>query len=387
MEVGNASKMLSSAQPPVNRAMDLLLLKTLEDMKQKKPETPSLSPPPPVPQLPPPNLRLAPEEREPEPEPSPPQRPRKKVIYKGVEAEYDPILDEALQEALKEERTRGLTEGESKRMDVEAQRMAEERYFRESSYQELSDYIKHDYGETVKNQGAKPTKQQLVGFLKENDDEEYLKEIERLKSEILPNLTRSYSTQSGNKTGRGTERSSFPRGRNDPVGRLSDDPPTDGTLSTIEINHMMRHRRSFKGAVPRDGILSLIDHISPKRTSSFIVNTDPSSRPGQHWVAVMILPKTERILYFDSFGERMPSDMKRDVRVLAEKVMPKSLPILKENLIKFQRANSNNCGFFAMDFIEDILDGETFPDATGFSQVIKGERDIKKYKIKKFNAL
>lgn len=150
-------------------------------------------------------------------------------------------------------------------------------------------------------------------------------------------------------------------------------------LSTDDINKLMSHRRSFLGVVPRDYISKLKDFIIPGRKTAFIVNLDPHNKPGLHWVAVVLLPKQARVLYFDSFGKPCPEDMRKQIKKLIKVSMPGEIPIFKENLIKVQRANSVNCGPFAMKFIENTLDGVPFIKATPYDDSLSGEKKIRKY--------
>ena len=63
-------------------------------------------------------------------------------------------------------------------------------------------------------------------------------------------------------------------------------------------------KRTFCGVIPIDKLP--IRKI--KRPCSFIINTDPSSLPGQHWVTIFV-PRIGKIEYFDSYG-RPPDDSK-----------------------------------------------------------------------------
>ena len=77
---------------------------------------------------------------------------------------------------------------------------------------------------------------------------------------------------------------------------------------------------------------------------------------------------------------------------LAEVWAPDKLLQFKINRIKFQKSTSDNCGYFAMKFIKDRLDGKNFKEATGFeilNKAIKGEKDIEKFKskIKEFGSI
>ena len=160
-------------------------------------------------------------------------------------------------------------------------------------------------------------------------------------------------------------------------------------LSTQQINELMSHRKSFLGTVPRDRISSLKKYIKPGKTAAFIVNLDPHDKPDLHWVSVVILPKKARVLYFDSFGKPCPEDMRKQIKKLIKVAMPGEIPIFKENLIKVQRANSVNCGAFAMKFIEDTLDGVPFIKATPYDESLAGEKKIRKYiaQLPKFSKI
>ena len=71
---------------------------------------------------------------------------------------------------------------------------------------------------------------------------------------------------------------------------------TDSLQLTAALRHHPDTRNYFMGCCPSDGI----------KTSSlfpycWIVNTDESHQPGQHWVVVNVVAK-ERVEYFDSLA-------------------------------------------------------------------------------------
>ena len=67
-------------------------------------------------------------------------------------------------------------------------------------------------------------------------------------------------------------------------------------MNTLEINTMLKNKKYFQGAFCLDKLPYKI-----KRPLSLIINTDPCSQPGQHWVAIL-LHKNGTGDYFDSFG-------------------------------------------------------------------------------------
>ena len=72
-------------------------------------------------------------------------------------------------------------------------------------------------------------------------------------------------------------------------------------MNTDEINALLRRdgtcRSMFQGVFSIDTL--------PENPRLLICNTDPSNRPGQHWIAIFVDSKG-RGEYFDSFG-RKPS--------------------------------------------------------------------------------
>ena len=71
-------------------------------------------------------------------------------------------------------------------------------------------------------------------------------------------------------------------------------------MNTLEIDAILRDDRrtskAFKGVFASDEL--------PSRTSTdslFVCNTDPSDRPGTHWIVVYV-DEMHKSDYFDSFG-------------------------------------------------------------------------------------
>jgi len=75
------------------------------------------------------------------------------------------------------------------------------------------------------------------------------------------------------------------------------------SMNTEEIDRILRRQcaRHF------DGVLS-VDNL-PDRPRLLVCNTDPSYRPGRHWVAICV--KDGRGEYFDSFGRRPSAEFER----------------------------------------------------------------------------
>jgi hypothetical protein len=68
-------------------------------------------------------------------------------------------------------------------------------------------------------------------------------------------------------------------------------------MDTLQILCVMQGVKSFVGVFASD----LIPH-SVTRSGSLIINTDPHTEKGTHWLAIHIQPKSSCSFYFDSYG-------------------------------------------------------------------------------------
>jgi Adenovirus endoprotease len=69
-------------------------------------------------------------------------------------------------------------------------------------------------------------------------------------------------------------------------------------MNTIQINELLSEYDCFIGTYPRD--LLPIKKIKI-RPCALIINTDDSSKPGEHWVSIY-MDVSGTAEYFDSFG-------------------------------------------------------------------------------------
>ena len=67
-------------------------------------------------------------------------------------------------------------------------------------------------------------------------------------------------------------------------------------MDTIQLNRIL-YNMPLKGEVCAK---DLLPDIKPIHTKAYIVNTDLSDDPGEHWVAVYFRDK--KVIYFDSYG-------------------------------------------------------------------------------------
>jgi hypothetical protein len=69
-------------------------------------------------------------------------------------------------------------------------------------------------------------------------------------------------------------------------------------MDTVQIQCTLRSVKSFIGVFPSD----LLPSHSIGRCGTIIINTDPHTESGSHWLAVRIEPRSSYAYYFDSYG-------------------------------------------------------------------------------------
>lgn len=100
-------------------------------------------------------------------------------------------------------------------------------------------------------------------------------------------------------------------------------------------------KRIFVGVFAKDQLLC---RNIPSRPSAYVINTDPSNKPGEHWVAVYFDGKGNAE-YFDSFGFP-PSFVPSINRFIVQNSFK-----LKFNKRLLQELTSAVCGYYVIYFI------------------------------------
>lgn len=140
----------------------------------------------------------------------------------------------------------------------------------------------------------------------------------------------------------------------------------------------------YIGTYPIDKIHTIVDKLkaNPKlhKQFGFIMNTDPSDKPGQHWIAVCYIKGLQELDYYNSLAEQPTEQFREEIKpVIDELSLPYYLKY-KVNLISRQD-KSTNCGYHALDFLYRLLvKKQKFKFATGYDDVREGENKIKKFK-------
>ena len=68
-------------------------------------------------------------------------------------------------------------------------------------------------------------------------------------------------------------------------------------MDTSQIRCTLRNVKSFLGVYPSDLLPASIS-----RSGTVIVNTDPHTERGSHWLAIHLEPRSSSAYYFDSYG-------------------------------------------------------------------------------------
>ena len=125
-------------------------------------------------------------------------------------------------------------------------------------------------------------------------------------------------------------------------------------------------------------------------SEEYEIDDNQDSATDGHWVAIYIDPYKDRAIeYYDSFGKDAPLEVAKELKGLVEKINPSTYLKFKINRIKNQRANSDSCGWLCMNFLKERFNNKKFIDATGYSTIMKSEKDVKKMKqyVKKFGYI
>jgi len=161
---------------------------------------------------------------------------------------------------------------------------------------------------------------------------------------------------------------------------------SDEGLSNFQINRIMKpyiQQGLYLGTVSRDEFDQVIEKIKPQSRGGFIFNTDPSTKPGQHWRAIFFdgRPKGDsEIDYYDSYGASASKGDLKNIKKIADKLQANTYLKYKENKVVQQNNESANCGFFTVKFIIDRINGKHFTACSGWDEHVKGEKNIEKFK-------
>lgn len=118
-------------------------------------------------------------------------------------------------------------------------------------------------------------------------------------------------------------------------------------MLSSEISKNFRRDETFLGCFPFDKLPEFPEKLPAK----LIINTGASSTDGEHWVALLMKPKT--CFYFDSFGVPiMNIEIKNFLKKKYKKVIYSDVCI--------QSFKSKKCGQFCINFLKMVKNKKTY---------------------------
>lgn len=175
------------------------------------------------------------------------------------------------------------------------------------------------------------------------------------------------------------------QGEGDVTGKDEQASRSKGT-SDSELNRIMSKYKQFLGVFAADE-MNLVKPLANYKRFCWIMNTDPRSKPGQHWVAFFIDVRphgSHSVEYYDPLADPIKPEWFVGLKALLRRLGYGTYARFKDNAIADQNDTSSNCGEFCCHFLIQRLKGETFARATGWDA--EGEKNIEKWKRKSPDA-
>lgn len=151
----------------------------------------------------------------------------------------------------------------------------------------------------------------------------------------------------------------------------------DESLYEDQITEIIqKHDGVFCPVIAHDEMEKII--LNKTKPTFFIMNLSNRKSPsgGTHWTAVWIDKKD--CCYFDSFGREPDKQTKQELTTLLDGNNLNTLRKFKYNTNEIQDINSSDCGFMSIKFIENMLHGKSFKEATDYTEA-DVQKMVKKY--------
>ena len=103
----------------------------------------------------------------------------------------------------------------------------------------------------------------------------------------------------------------------------------------------------------QDLMVYILEIIYPKKIKKgpYIINLDEYENTGTHWIALFV--KTNEAIYFDNFGiKHIPKEIEHAV----------GNNEIKANIFRLKAYDSIMCGYYCIEFINNMLKGKTLLD-------------------------
>jgi hypothetical protein len=123
-----------------------------------------------------------------------------------------------------------------------------------------------------------------------------------------------------------------------------------------------------------------------KSKVGIIFNTDPHTKPGQHWISMFINVKKQKIFFFDSVGDPAPEEAMRFVKKVQQQgeAIGKKLVFDQNHPVEHQYGDGQ-CGIYALYFIIHMLEDKA-NEGEYFKTHIIPDKYISKFRKVYFNG-
>ena len=118
-------------------------------------------------------------------------------------------------------------------------------------------------------------------------------------------------------------------------------------MQSSEIRQKFIEDKTFIGCFPFDKLPAFPEKLPAK----LIINTGASSTEGEHWVALLLQPKS--CFYFDSFGIPI---LNHEIHKFLQKKYKK----VTFSTLCVQDYRSNKCGEFCIIFLKNVSSKKTY---------------------------
>ena len=130
----------------------------------------------------------------------------------------------------------------------------------------------------------------------------------------------------------------------------------DESLYESEIKTIMKNKNAIYCPVIAKDEIDDIKVNTDKKPTFFVMNLSNRDEAGTHWVAVYI--DKYDITYFDSFGKPPDKDIKQKLLEIS------NVSHINNPSRNLKDPLSSDCGFYSINFIENMLEGKTFAEST-----------------------
>ena len=118
-------------------------------------------------------------------------------------------------------------------------------------------------------------------------------------------------------------------------------------MQSSEIRQKFMKDKTFIGCFPFDKLPAFPEKLPAK----LVINTGASSTEGEHWVALLLKPKS--CFYFDSFGIPI---LNHEIH----KFLKKKYKKVTFSTLCVQDYRSNKCGEFCIIFLKNVSSKKTY---------------------------